>query len=181
MLTPPASEPRPVLVGDIPLDQTRVSDEWEDHNGHMNIEHYFTFVHRALARASERWGYSQEGRVRTRHGLFTAEQRLRYLRETMTGESVSVHGLLLERNPKAIRGVGILVDDHHRSIRFLLEFIAVNVDLDQRTSAPFALTTARTIDDLIARHARGAGALSHLTRLSLAESPSHSTPGAAGT
>lgn len=149
------------------LDTLVIGSEREDHNGHMNVEHYFVLVNGRLAKASDTWGYSPDEVKSNRRGLFSAEHRLHYVNEVHVGQQVSIYGWLLERSGRALRGVGVMVNDDAGRIAFVQEFVAVQVDLGTRRSTAFDDARAARIDQLIADAAPASREVAAHTRLRL--------------
>ncbi|GAA5107449.1 thioesterase family protein [Haloechinothrix salitolerans] len=132
-----------------------VPPEYEDLNGHMNIQHYFELQSLAVWGVFRRIGY--EHAQRPHEGAFTLEQHLRYHNEVLVGQEVSAHVVLLERTDKVVRGVSFLVNRTTEQVANTLEFVSANVDLSVRRTSPFPERIADALDAELARCAHLGG------------------------
>lgn len=128
-----------------------VRPEYLDHNGHMNIERYFEVHRRGLAVLfDERFAVDDAYRRKHGMGLFTVEQHLRYLSETVADEQLSLRLRVLARSAKTVHLLSHLVNTNRRQVANTLELAAVHVNPGTRRATPFMPDLARTIDGEIA-------------------------------
>ena len=130
--------------------------EWQDINGHVNVQHYVHLYDLAGYPLLESLGIDAEFvRVR-RRGLFDLEHHVWYLRELHVGDEVTVHCYLLARSVKRLHGVMFLANRSRQQVASALEFLSTVADLDARSTAPIPPDIAMRVDARI-EHDRRVG------------------------
>jgi acyl-CoA thioester hydrolase len=112
-----------LLTRDIP-------PEWEDFNGHVNIQYYMALVEQAGWPMFEEMGLDEAYFREHRHGLFDLEHHLRYLAELHVGDLVSVHSRMLDRSEKRLHGMMFILNQSRRQLSCTLEYITSGADLE---------------------------------------------------
>jgi acyl-CoA thioester hydrolase len=134
-----------------PVREDRVSPDFIDENGHMNVRHYLDYGARGADRICRDVGIDDDYRATRRMGLFTAEHHIRYYRELHEGDPLSVHTLFLERSSRAGHMMSLILDRRRQVLACTVEIAVVHVDLDSRRSVPYPDDVATGIDGWIAR------------------------------
>lgn len=132
--------------------RTVAGREWEDGNGHVNVQHFYGFHILAAEGALRRIGVDEEYRTLRRRGVFSMEQHLRFFHEVHIGEEVSVHVRWLDRGDKVFHGISVVLNRTTGRIANTLEVIEGHVDLATRRAASFPADVAQRIDDEVAAH-----------------------------
>ena len=142
-------------VDDLPaLITHRPPVEWQDMNGHVNVQHYVHLYDLAGYPLLESFGIDADFvRVR-RRGWFDLEHHVWYLREVHVGDEVSVHCRLIERGMKRLHGVMFLANRSRQQLASVMEFISTAADLDARSSAAIPPDVAARIDARLERDRR---------------------------
>lgn len=127
-----------------------IGDEHLDANGHMNIRWYFDFYSDGLGAVLDAIGLGWEDGKRSGCGFFTVAQHLRYLSETLAGETLTARIALLDRSDRGLHGVVHLVNESRRTVAYTNEFLCLYVDLSTRRTTPFRPDQAAGADALLA-------------------------------
>jgi len=143
--------PNPNQVMALPtLLRLRIPDEWEDINGHVNVQYYMALYDRAGHAMLQQLGLDESYFGDRRLGVFDAEHHVRYLAEIHVGDEVSAHARYVGRSATRVLGLFILVNRSRARIASILEFLSVSVDLQTRRTTAFPAFLAANIDNLIA-------------------------------
>jgi len=128
--------------------------EWEDRNGHVNVQYYQTLY--------ELGGYQVLEEVEVDageaclqeygFGLFDLEHHLHYRSEIMVGDRVSTYNRIVECNDKRFHGMYFIIDDNRDELACTLEYITAGVDLRARRTAPFPEKIRRGIELQFEKH-----------------------------
>jgi acyl-CoA thioester hydrolase len=129
-----------------------VQPDWIDSYDHMNMARYVALFDHAADRLLDQVGLGPAYTARTRHGLFTVDVRIRYLKELRVGASVAVR----------LRVVGC---DHVRVHTWLemlqegpdarcatQEQMSLHASLEQRRTVPFSAEQRATLDRAVTLH-----------------------------
>lgn len=125
--------------------------EWEDLNGHVNIQYYLALVEQSGWPMFAEIGLDESYFRERRRGLFDLEHHIRYLAELHVGDKVSVHSRMLDMSEKRIHGMMFILNQSRRQLSCTLEYITSSADLDIRRTAPFPADIAVRLDGLIQR------------------------------
>lgn len=134
--------------------QITIPPEWEDENGHVNVQFYLTLYERGGRPLMESLGMDDSYFSERRLGVFDLEHHISYFSEIHVGESVSVFTRLLDRTEKRFHGIVFIVNDSRDQLACTLEFIASGADLEARRSTPYPDDIAAALDRIIAEHRR---------------------------
>jgi acyl-CoA thioester hydrolase len=134
------------------LIQCTVPGEWEDQNGHVNIQHYMTLYDKAGWPMVGQLGLTESYFKDRRCGLFELEHHIRYLAELHVGDLVSIHTRMLERNEKRFHGMMFVANRTRAQVASTLEFLTSGADLESRKTSPFPPDIADALDRQIAAH-----------------------------
>ncbi len=126
--------------------------EWEDANGHVNIQYYMTLCERAGWEWTADIGIDERYFRDRRLGVFDLEHHIYYLREVHVGDEVSVHSRLLGRTEKRFHGIFYILNSTHDVLASSLEYVTSGANLESRRTAPFPDDVAMRLDRLIAQH-----------------------------
>lgn len=141
-------------VRQLPLMLRRtIPPEYEDINGHMNIQHYLGLYDAAGWPFFAMIGLNESYFKEQRKGIFDLEHHLHYLAEIHIGDEIEVHGRLLARSAKRMHGLWFIVNQTRDELSNTFEFVSTHADLELRRSAPFPDDLAARLDRLIADHA----------------------------
>eukprot|EP00727_Mastigamoeba_balamuthi_P008400 m51a1_g4182 putative 3-hydroxyacyl- dehydrogenase (169) ;mRNA; r:364688-365298 len=129
-----------------------VTDAEKDEFGHMNICHYMSIYNAALWRLIEVVGMDQE--YRKAHGVFSVEHHLRYLREVLAGDTVSVYCRAVARSEsrRKIHLVLLMVNERTATIASTFEALIVHIDMSTRRTCEMQGQPLCALDAMIRAH-----------------------------
>lgn len=134
------------------LMQHVVPPEWEDYNGHVNIQFYMTLFERGGWPMVNELGMDEAYFRDRRHGLFDLEHHIFYLSELHVGDQVSMFARLVDRSAKRFHGLMFIVNDTRDLLACTLEYVSSGADLEHRRTAAFPDDVAARLDRMIEEH-----------------------------
>jgi acyl-CoA thioesterase FadM len=144
--------PTPAQVRELPeVLRMRVPAEWEDMNGHVNVQHYTGMYDRAGSAMMAMLGIDEDWVRRGRVGLFDLEHHVWFIDEVHVGDEVTVHACFTARNAKRAQGVVFLLDETRGRLASALEFLSTAANLDTRRTVTWPEAVARHFDAEIGR------------------------------
>jgi len=142
--------PTPAQVRELPeLARFTVPREWQDLNGHVNVQHYLTMYDLAGPPMLEALGIDEDWVRRERVGLFDLEHHIWYLDEIHVGHEVTAHMRFTARNVKRAHGVLFLVDLTVGRLSSAIEFLSTAAHLDTRRTVALPALVADRLDALV--------------------------------
>ena len=130
-----------------------VPAEWQDINGHVNVQYYLAMYDRAGPPMCAAIGIDADWIRRERVGLFDLEHHIWFLGEIHVGHEVAAHVRFGARNAKRTQGVLFLLDATAGRLASAIEFISTAADLDTRLTVALPEVVARHLDASIAAQA----------------------------
>ena len=126
--------------------------EWQDRNGHVNVQYYQTLYEDGGWQILENMGVNEQYLAQFGCSFFDLEHHLRYFAEIHVGETVSVYNRMLGRDNKLFHGMSFIVNDTHDTLACTLEYLSVCIDLDTRRSMIFPEDMAMRFDKTLTIH-----------------------------
>jgi acyl-CoA thioester hydrolase len=114
------------------LARIRVPPEWEDINGHVNVQHHLGMYNETsepmlqLLGVSEAWVRDQQV------GLVDLEHHIWFRRELHVGDEVTLHLRITGLNERRVQGVMFLLNVASGEVASAIEFLSIAVDLSAR-------------------------------------------------
>lgn len=137
----------------LPVDLTMtVPTEWEDRNGHVNVQHYLSIYHLGGWQVLDNIGIDKGYLAAHQVSIFDLEHHIKYLAEIHVGETVSVYSRMLNRNSKLLHGILFIVNDSHNRIACTIEYLSICIDQNKRRATTFPHDMTLRLDDLLAQH-----------------------------
>ncbi len=146
---------RPTLdeIRQLPVDLTMtVPPQWEDRNGHVNVQYYLGIYHLAGWQILENIGIDEGYLTDQQAGIFDIEHHIRYLTEIKVGEVVSAYNRMLGRDGKRFHGMLFIVNDTCQQLACSIEYLSIYVDQQLRRAATYPEDMAVKLDQLLAEH-----------------------------
>ena len=131
----------------------RISPDWIDYNGHMNVAYFVLVFDHATDAALEQLGLDENYRQTTGCSVFVSDMRVSYFREVMANEDVWIRSRLLSRDAKRV------VIRHQMFCSRIDQAVAsnevscVHVDLSQRRSTPWPPAVAARLTTAVGHQA----------------------------
>ena len=147
--------PNPAQIAQLPMTyETKVSDEWIDVMGHMNVAYYTASFSKAMQSARSSWGLDNET-VKANHiGTFAIETHTRYVTENRVGDRLQIFTRVLDRSKskKRLHAMHFMVNVEHDRLSATFEAIVANVDLQARRMAPMLPDVLANLDETVKTH-----------------------------
>ena len=131
----------------------QVEPAWIDYNGHLNMAYYNVLFDRAVDEVYELLGLGLDYLKSRRHSTFTAEVHVRYLRELKEGDPVRVSFQLLDYDAKRMHYFEELRHAEEGWLSATSENMALNVNMDDKKTAPFPTDVMAHLARMKAAHA----------------------------
>lgn len=129
-----------------------VKPEWIDQNGHLNMAYYGVLFDTGVDEAAKMfglgWAYTKGGT----HTTYSAEFRIRYLREVHLGDRVRASFRLLDVGPKAYHFCQELIHEDGW-ISATGEGISLHIDQSGPRVAAYPPEIKARLDETLAKHA----------------------------
>ncbi len=129
-----------------------VPPEWQDRNGHVNVQYYQTLYGLGGWQILENIEIDEPYLAQYKGGIFDLEHHTRYLAEIHVGETVSVHNQMLGRSDKLFHGMFYVINDTNQCLACTIEYLSTYIDLNIRRIAPFPEDMAKKLDRLMSEH-----------------------------
>ena len=129
-----------------------IPDEWEDRNGHVNVQFYLALYELGGWVVLEEIGIDEDWFTRHRVSQFDLEHHLNYRAELKVGDRVSTYSRVLGRSEKRFHGMYFIVNETSSRLAATLEYITAAVDMNTRRTAPFRHELSSGLDRLIEKH-----------------------------
>jgi acyl-CoA thioester hydrolase len=139
-------------VRQLPVQWTMtVPPEWEDRNGHVNVQYYQTLYELGGYRVLEELGFGDDALPTSSFGVFDLEHHLHFRAELRVGDQVSCYNRIIAAHPKRFHGIYFIVNDSADRLACTLEYITAGADLRSRRTAPFPVALLAGLERQAAR------------------------------
>lgn len=129
-----------------------VPAEWEDRNGHINVQYYQALYELGGYQVLEDVGIDDDYLRTNNFGMFDLEHHLHYLAEILAGDQVSTYNRILNRNHKRFHGMYFIINDTRDNLAFTMEYITAGVSLGLHRTASFPPELNRGVEEQFSRH-----------------------------
>lgn len=131
-----------------PIYSRSVPADWEDLNGHVNVQYYLRLYEEAGWPLLKAWGLDKQ----TEHpsfSIFDLEQHLSYLAEMHVGDEVSLHNRVVALSQKRFHGLFFVVNDSRDQVACIIEYISSGADLKLRRTTPLIPQLATYLEQAV--------------------------------
>ena len=129
-----------------------VPAQWEDINGHVNVQHYMAMYDLAGGPIMEALGidarFVKSGRV----GFFDLEHHVWYLDEILVGQEIAIHARMVACGVKRMLGLIFIVNLTADRLASVVEYVATAANLDTRRTVVLPEVVVRRTRELVAAH-----------------------------
>jgi len=129
-----------------------IPPQWEDRNGHVNVQFYLALYELGGWVVLEEFGVDEAWFSRHQVSQFDLEHHLNYRAELGVGDQVSTYSRVLGRSDNHFHGMYFIVNETKQRLAATLEYITASIDMRTRRKAPFREELASGLDALIERH-----------------------------
>ena len=128
-----------------------VKPEWIDHNGHLNMAYYNVLFDHGVDEAYVHLGFGPNYIKDYKHTTFTADFRVRYLRELHVGNKVRVAFQLLDSSDRAFHFAQWL---YHEDgwLSATAEGVGLHIDMSGPRVAPYLPHVAEKMQAVLDMH-----------------------------
>jgi len=132
------------------LSEHTIPAEWQDQNGHVNIQYYQRLYDLGGWAMFKQLGVDESYFSERKLGLFDLEHHLYYLSELHVSDVVSMHGRFVAANQKRMQGIVFIVNTTRNVLSCTLEFVATGANLQTRRSDNFPPDVSANLDRVLA-------------------------------
>jgi len=129
-----------------------VPPEWEDRNGHVNMQHYLTLYELGGYEILEGVDFGDAYLKVNNFGLFDLEHHIHFRAEMHIGDQVSTYNRIVALNPKRFQGVYFVLNDTREQLACAIEYVTAGVYLGNRRTSPFPNDLYAGLQKILARH-----------------------------
>jgi acyl-CoA thioester hydrolase len=141
-------------VEELPLQlRMNVPREWEDRNGHVNVQHYLGLYELGGWVLFEDAGFDEAWFSGAQVSMFDLEHHLNFRAEMIVGDQVSTYHRLLSRSERMVHGLYLVVNDSRERLAATIEYVSACVDMQTRRVTGIPESLAEQMDRLIGQHA----------------------------
>src|SRR3954453_227325 len=125
--------PKPAHVRELPeLTRIRVPREWEDMNGHVNVQYHVAMYNECTDSILAMLGIDQQWVRDERVGLFDLEHHVWNQNEATVGDEVAMPGLFAVRHAKRLQGCVVMLNVTRDCVASVIEYVCGAADLEAR-------------------------------------------------
>ena len=129
-----------------------IKPEWIDQNGHLNMAYYGVLFDTGVDEACKELGLGWEYTAQGTHTTYSAEFRIRYVRELHLGATVRCSFRLLDVGPKSFHFCQELI--HAEGwVAATGEGISLHIDQSGPKVVPYPAEVKAKLDEVLAQHA----------------------------
>jgi acyl-CoA thioester hydrolase len=132
--------------------EQQVQAQWIDYNGHLNMAFYHVLFDRAVDHVYDTLGIGEAYVTSARGSCFTMEVHVNYLSELRNGDPVAITFQLLDHDTKRLHFYQEMRHAKTGELAATSEQLALHVDMQTRSSAPFPDDRQQAITELMQAH-----------------------------
>ena len=131
-----------------------IPPEWEDRNGHVNVQFYLALYELGGWEILAEAGIDEAWFNQNRYSMFDLENHLCYRAELVVGEQVTAYGRILGRSDRRFHGMYFIVSDTRGRLAATLEYVTAGVDMATRRIEPFPDELKHALDRQLGKHGK---------------------------
>ncbi len=129
-----------------------VPEDWEDRNGHVNVQYYLTLYELGGYEVMQEAGLAVDYFKQNQYGLFDFEHHLCFRAELHVGDRVSTYNRILSMHQKRFQGMYFILNDTRDQLACTIEYITAGVDLQTRRTIAFPDDLYQGMQNVMQRH-----------------------------
>ena len=126
--------------------------EWEDRNGHVNVQFYQVLYELGGWEVLGEVGITEDWFKRNRYSMFDLEHHVHYRSELNVGDKVSTYGRVLACSDRCFHGMYFIVNETRDRLAATLEYVTAGVDMQSRRIAAFPDQLAQALEAQLKKH-----------------------------
>jgi acyl-CoA thioester hydrolase len=131
-----------------------IPPEWEDRNGHVNVQFYLTLFELGGWRILEEAGFDEAWMRRKQYSFFDLEHHLNYLAEIAVGDRVTAFNRVVGKSDKRFHGLYLIVNETRGRLAGVLEYVSNGIDMRRRRTAPMPPEMSANLERLFEEHSK---------------------------
>ena len=135
------------------LGLVRVPPEWEDLNGHVNVQHHLSMYNMTNDAMLRLLGVSEDWVRDEQVGMVDLEHHIWFRRELHVGDEVTMHLRVTGLNERRVQGVVFLLNVESGEVASAIEFLSIAMDLAARRAMPLPAVIHGRLAELEREHA----------------------------
>jgi len=145
--------PKPAQLQELPVQYSgTIPPEWEDRNGHVNVQFYLALYELGGWMVLEQDGFDDNWFQQRNIGIFDLEHHLRFRAEMMTGDKVVTYNRVLSRVENRFHGMYFIVNKTRDRLAATVEYVSACVDMTERRIVPLPEPMGRALDGVLEKH-----------------------------
>lgn len=145
--------PEPAQVRELPVQLDYViPPEWEDRNGHVNVQFYLTLFEMGGWDLFEQHGIDGEWLRRHHYSFFDLEHHLHYLAEIRVGDRVTTYNRVVGISEKRFHAVYFIINETRDRLAGTIEYISNGIDMQARRTAAMPTALSDGLSRLCQEH-----------------------------
>jgi acyl-CoA thioester hydrolase len=126
--------------------------EWEDRNGHVNVQFYQALYELGGWEVLGEVGIDEDWLTRNHYSMFDLEHHLHYRSELNVGDEVSTYGRVLAHSDRRFHGMYFIVNETRGRLAATLEYVTAGVDMRARRTAAFPDRLVQALETQLEEH-----------------------------
>jgi acyl-CoA thioester hydrolase len=131
-----------------------IPPEWEDRNGHVNVQFYLTLFELAGWKILEEMGFDEAWMRQKQYSFFDLEHHLNYLAEIAVGDRVTAYNRVVGKSDKRFHGLYLIVNETRGQLAGVLEYVSNGIDMRRRRTAPMPPEMSANLERLFEDHSK---------------------------
>jgi acyl-CoA thioester hydrolase len=131
-----------------------IPPEWEDRNGHVNVQFYLTLFEMGGWKILEEQGAADDWLQREQYSFFDLEHHLHYLAEIAVGDRVTTYNRVVGVSEKRFHAVYFIINETRGRLAATIEYVSNGIDMRQRRTAVMPATLAGGLARLCEEHGK---------------------------
>ena len=120
------------------LNSKKITKEWTDYNGHMNVAYYVLIFDLFGAEIlMDKFEMGEDSAKKTKKSTMVVESHITYNQEVKEGDEVDVNLLYFDHDKKRLQYKLEMIHKEKKFLASTIEILSLYVDLDQRKVSEF--------------------------------------------
>ena len=120
------------------LNSKKITKEWTDYNGHMNVAYYVLIFDLFGAEIlMDKFQMGEQSANKTKKSTMVVESHITYNQEVKEGDEVDVNLLYFDHDKKRLQYKLEMIHKEKKFLASTIEILSLYVDLDQRKVSEF--------------------------------------------
>ena len=127
----------------------KISKEWVDYNGHLNMAYYVLIFDKAWEVMLEKFQMGETSAKTTKKSTMVVETHTTYNNEVKENEEVNINLIFFDHDKKRLHYKLEMIEKNSKKLSSTIEMISLYVDLKERRVAEFEENKLKLMDNFI--------------------------------